>query len=301
MFDTAHSSSRREFLAGTLAAAAGLCLGDRLQAEDRTTDPHRFALLADIHVWAVRDQAHGGVKPAEQFLHARPQVLALGPRPAGLLIAGDCAFLAGKPDDYALLRELTAPITESGIPIHFVMGNHDNREAFWKAFPQQHPGGSGPVADKHVTLVEAADLNWFLLDSLERTKYTPGQLGDAQLHWLAQALDAHGDKPAVVVAHHNLDRAAKTTGLKDTAALLDVLTPRKQVKAYFHGHTHEWAYRNLDGLHVACVPTLVWVFDKTQPRGWVDAHTRSDGMTLKLAALDPTHPAHGQTRDLKWR
>ena len=93
----------------------------------------------------------------------------------------------------------------------------------------------------------------------------------------------------------------KTQGLLDADALLSVLTPRKQVKAYLHGHTHCWDYQPMQGIHVVTLPTLVWVFDKLQPRGWVDAKLRPDGMTLKLCAVDLAYPANGQVRELKWR
>ena len=48
--------SRRRFLAGSLAAGAGMLLPRRLLADDVPVDPNRFALLADTHVWEHRDR-----------------------------------------------------------------------------------------------------------------------------------------------------------------------------------------------------------------------------------------------------
>ena len=122
---------RRRFLAGSLAAGAGLVLPRHLLAEQVPADPNRFALLADTHVWEHRDREARGIKPAENFLPARKEILALRPRPAVMIVAGDCAFNQGNPGDYAVLAELVLPIREAGIPIHFVMGNHDNVENFY--------------------------------------------------------------------------------------------------------------------------------------------------------------------------
>ena len=294
--------SRRRFLSASLAAGAGLALPGRLLAEDVPVDPHRFALLADTHVWEHRDREHAGVKPAENFALARKEILALRPRPAAMIIAGDCVFIHGKPGDYAVLAEQVRPIREAGIPIHFVMGNHDNVPNFYATFPDAKPSGQPPLDGEHVGVVRAPRADWVLLDSLQKTNHTPGRLGEAQLKWLADTLDASPQKPALVVAHHNPDRNPKTSGLQDTAALLDVLGPRKQAKAYFYGHSHAWRYGKTDeGIHLVNLPTLVWLFDKSQPRGWVDARLRPDGLDLTLSALDKNHPRDGQKLELKWR
>ena len=293
--------SRREFLRGALAAAAGLCASDGVRAGQQPLDPHRFTLFSDVHVWEHRDQGLHGVKPSEQFLKARPEVQALDPRPATLLIAGDCAFRQGQAADYAVLGELLEPIERSGMAVHRILGNHDHRETFWKAFPRERAAVVAAVPDKHIVVVESARANWFLLDSLDQTNHTQGRLGPAQLQWLGKALDARPDKPALIVAHHNIDFTAKITGLLDADALLSILAPRKQVKAYFHGHTHCWDYQPMQGIHVVTLPTLVWRFNQAQPSGWVDANLRPDGIRLKLCALDAAHPANGQVRDLKWR
>jgi 3',5'-cyclic AMP phosphodiesterase CpdA len=291
--------SRRQFLAGSLAAGAGLLWGDRLQAA--TVDAQRFALLADIHLWEHRDREARSIRPAARFVQARDQLLALSPRPAAAIVAGDCAFGEGHAGDYAVLAELVQPIRQAGLPLHFLMGNHDHRDNFYAAFPEARPNGTSPVVDRHVALLETPVANWLLLDSLEKTNYVPGRLGKEQLEWLARTLDAHPDKPALVMAHHYPDHKPKTTGLEDTQALLDVLLPRKQAKAFVFGHSHRWEFSTQDGLHLVNLPTLVWVFDKAQPAGWVDARLRPDGIALTLNALDKSHPAHGQIVELKWR
>jgi 3',5'-cyclic AMP phosphodiesterase CpdA len=201
--------------------------------------------------------------------------------------------------------KLLEPIRAAGMPIHIGLGNHDNRERFWAAVPAEHRQDA-PVKDKHVALIETERANWLMLDSLNVTLEIPGLLGADQLAWLARTLDARADKPALVMVHHNPPFAGrdpqKSGALLDTAALLDVLAPRKHAKVLFFGHSHRWSHEQRpDGLHLVNLPATAYVFDAGQPSGWVDARIQLDGATLALHTLDPSHPATGQKLDLHWR
>jgi 3',5'-cyclic-AMP phosphodiesterase len=292
---------RRRFLAGSLAAGAGLLLPRRLAAE-RQPDANSFLLLADTHVTEHRDEERRGVKPSIEFEEAVRAMLALGTRPAGAIFAGDCAFLRGTPGDYAMLRSLLAPLRRAGMPIHLALGNHDHREHLLAAFPDAKSSlASGAPADNFVSVLETPHANWFLLDSLDKTGSPKGLLGKSQLAWLAKALDARPQRPAIILAHHNPDPLVNLHGLTDTAALFGVLAPRKQVKAYFFGHTHQWGFDRLMDIHLVNLPPTAWLFDQSQPRGFVVAELRRGGATLVLHAIDRKHAKHGEKIELEWR
>jgi len=288
--------SRRSFLAGSLAAGAGVLLGQDACAAERKTDPNRWVLISDTHIGARREDLRYGVKPAETFAETARQVLDLDPRPAGIIICGDLAFLQGRPGDYKLMRELCQPIREEGIPLHLVLGNHDHRENFWAAFPEAKP--AQPAADRQAAVVETPLANWFLMDSLYKTDVTPGQLGKDQLQWLAKALDAHADKPALLIAHHNLEGIS---GLHDAAALMQTAHNHPQVKAYCHGHTHQWKVSCEKEVYLVNVPATAWLFDAKEPRGWLDITLQEAGATVVMNALDKKHAKHGERHVLKWR
>jgi 3',5'-cyclic AMP phosphodiesterase CpdA len=329
--------SRRSFLKGSLAASAGRLLGNSaLAAEAPKKDLNRFALISDIHVGSRRTDTNGDVKPAETFAATVKQVLALDPLPGTVIITGDLAYVTGEPDNYKLVKELFKPIREAGIPLHLILGNHDHREHFWATFPEVRPAQSKPADAKsgnakpvevkpavakpanskttdgnpdaaklsggHVenqtSIIETPLANWFLMDSLIATKLTPGMLGKEQLDWLARQLDARKDKPALLIAHHQLSLSG---GLLDYAALLDVAAPRRQAKAYFHGHTHCWKVDRQREIHSVNVPATAWLFDPKQPRGWLDLRLAKDGATIVMNALDKKHPKHGEKVELKWR
>jgi hypothetical protein len=295
--------TRRRFLTESAIAGAGLLSWSAaigLSDTARPVDPNRWVLLADTHLSHRRQDKHRGVVPAEGLTQAREATVALEPRPAGVVVCGDCAFGEGLLPDYVLLAEMIRPIEQAGISVHFALGNHDHRENFWKTFPARKPAGAGVMPDKHACVVESEAVNWFILDSLEKTNQTPGLLGKEQLDWLAAQLDARREKPALVVAHHNPDPTGKLNGLKDTHQLLDVLGSRKQVKAYVFGHTHRWQHATVRGLHLVNVPTTAGVFDPAQPRAWLDVRFRADGARLTVHCLDRAHNAEGQVVDLRW-
>ena len=187
------------------------------------------------------------------------------------------------------------------MPVHLALGNHDHRERFWEAL-QAEKAASRPLADRQTALLSTPQTNWFVLDSLESTLSTPGLLGQEQLDWLAKALDANPDKPALILVHHNPGKIGSVSGLRDTDALFAVIRPRKQVKAYIFGHTHVWHVQpDVSGIHLVNLPPVAYVFSEGEPAGWVHATTERKGMRLELRCIDPKHKAHGQVVKLNWR
>ena len=78
-------------------------------------DPNRVALLADTHIsadpnltypgtkWpgsAVAEGEHESVNMAQCLAEAARSVIALNPRPAHLIVNGDCALSNGKEAEY---------------------------------------------------------------------------------------------------------------------------------------------------------------------------------------------------------
>jgi len=286
-------------LRGALAAGAGLTFAPELLAAARPTDANSWALLADPHIAAAPASVNRGVNMTEHLAAVAKEVTSLTERPAGAFVLGDCAFNKGLPADYAQFSKLLDPVRASGVPLHLTLGNHDERENFWTALQKQKV--KRPIADRQAALVSTGPVNWIMLDSLAKTLQTPGLLGSEQLKWLAETLDANRTKPAVVLLHHN-PGVEGNIGLIDTPALLEVLRPRKQVKAWVFGHTHHWNIsQDESGLHLVNLPPVSYIFRDGDPSGWVHATSRQDGMKLELRCVDQQDKAQGQVVDLKWR
>ncbi len=291
--------SRRSFLVRSIGGASAVFLAPQLFAGQTDQQANRFALFSDTHIAGDRKLVARGTNMTDNLIQVIKEALAFGPRPASVLVSGDCAFLQGLAGDYKTLLQLIEPLRTGGMPIHFALGNHDNRERLLKIVDDGR-SDSSPVVGKHVTVLETPLANWILLDSLDKTNSTPGLLGEVQLHWLEQVLDQQKEKPVLVMVHHNPDSRPKPSGLVETKELLDLLSAHKQVKALLFGHSHHWSISRHENLHLVNLPAVAYVFGKGEPNGWVDASLRADGMTLCLHCIDKQNPRDGQIVNLKW-
>jgi len=296
--------NRRQFLIGGAVGAAGVLTVGFSPADEPRGDPHRFALFSDAHIAANPKEMSRGVNMTDNLRRVVDEIVALDVKPALAFLNGDCAYLHGLKEDYHQVASLLEPLRKAGMPVHLGMGNHDDRPNFAEALATYRPEAR-PVEGRVVDVIASERANWFLIDSLKKTNETPGELGAAQLAWLGKALDAHADKPAIIVCHHNPDftifMQQMAKGLEDTSALFDVLEPRKHVKAMVFGHTHSWFVARWKEIHLINLPPTGYLFQPDRPNGWVSAILKEDGLNLVLHALDKKHAENGTTVDLKWR
>jgi predicted MPP superfamily phosphohydrolase len=313
--------SRRRFLAvaaGTVGTAGIVTVRPSPAAEEEkadksgkadAVDPHRLALVSDVHVPESPDQRHQNHwDMTAQFRKVVAEIAEARPRPAAVVINGDLAYWTGKVGDYRAFCALLEPLRAAGLPIYVTLGNHDNHENFAEALGAMRPE-KRPVDGKHVLVVEMPRANLFLLDSLDpfwqKKACAGGQLGEAQLKWFAEALDSRKDKPALVFVHHSLqekpDKDGRYFGLSDTADFWAAVKDRRHVKAFLYGHTHGWRTEKRDGLHTVNLPATGYHPNKDAFLGWIDARLADKGMTLLTRGIDPSHRAHGKTVELEWR
>jgi len=294
--------TRREFLKRAALAGAAVALAPQAHAGifGKSRDRHTFVFFSDTHIAADPAEIYLKVNMTDHLAACVRELAAWPVRPMAVIVNGDLAYLFGKPEDYATFAKGIQPVRAIA-PMHLLLGNHDGRENFWRAFPQDMAKVKA-VPQRQAAVFSSDRVNWFLLDSLEVTDKTPGELGAVQLGWLARELDARRHKPAVVVVHHNPQFPKPTTGLLDSAALMETLAPRRQVKALIFGHTHDWHIaQHESGVHFINLPPTSYVFREGRPSGWVRATLTRDGAEFELRSLDPRHPEHAQVKQLKWR
>ena len=291
---------RRNFITGSLILGGSAWIKSYASAKPVNLDTNRVALLADTHIsddpkrsypgtkWPgspIKEEEHEWVNMADSLSQSAREVIVLNPRPANLIINGDCALSRGTEAEYKEFLRLIEPIRKAGIKVHITIGNHDTREKLWNLLPFLKKEQMGIHAD----VIELPYANIFLLDSGKK-----GILGEAQLDWLAQQLDKHDDKSALVFAHFNPlpnPGVRPIRGMRDGEALLKVLARRKHARAYFYGHTHEWQKSIYEEhLHIIGQPAVSYYFGKGHAHGWIDMKLTETSTDLKLRCIDPKHP-----------
>lgn len=296
MTDTSQASlDRRQFLKTTLAVAGGVAtFGSRqLLAADRK-EPAHWAFLSDTHIAADPDDRHRGFYPYRILQEITGQLASN--LPDGLVVAGDLARLKGRSGDYENVRKLLTPIAEKR-PIHLATGNHDNRSNFLRAFADSG-GRDWLVKGKRLLTVKTGPAMLILLDSLLFVDLPWGRLGHAQRAWLKTYLRASDNIPTVLFVHHPIKGR---DALLDGSSLMKLVRPVAKVKAIVHGHSHQYCFREIDGIHVIGLPATGYNTRNEDAVGWVETHLTSDEGLFTLHAVDGNTRGNKQTQRLRWR
>lgn len=192
--------------------------------------------ISDLHLKPGRRLAYGRVDTATMLERCVAHLNALPQRPDAVIATGDLVD-AGRPEEYALLRELLEPLR---MPLYLLPGNHDDRDALRAAFPEHDWMAAGPAPFVQYA-IDAHPVRLVALDTV-----VPGEGGGAlcaaRLEWLDRTLAAAPGRPTVVAMHHppfatgigHMDRL----GLADPAPLADVIRRHPQVERIVAGHLH---------------------------------------------------------------
>lgn len=166
-----------------------------------------------------------------------------------VLITGDHVEDATEYDAYAAPRRALDGLREAGFTVLSCPGNHDlgtgtlGGKQFVPLFARAFLGGEAEFPKLDVVdgcafvglNSMAEELNWY--DRL----FAQGELGDAQLGrldaLLADPRVTAAEKRVVYLHHHPFD-ARPLHGLKDSAALGEIVRGRGNVDALLYGHNH---------------------------------------------------------------
>ena len=193
-----------------------------------------IAQVSDTHIVRTGALAMGRVDTAAYLKRAVAHINALRPVPDVVLVTGDLVD-AGKPEEYAHLRELLAPLA---MPVHIIPGNHDARDALRAVF-----GGHRYLpADGFLQYaIDYGPVRLIALDTLAPGA-PHGELCAERLDWLEARL-AESDKPAILFMHHppfacglvEMDSMRLNVGAERLAS---IVRDHPNVERILCGHVH---------------------------------------------------------------
>lgn len=152
----------------------------------------------------------------------------------------DCAFITGDLTNWGMPEEYNAfaeVLTELQLPLHLLVGNHDNRENFKAAFPNVGCDKNGFVQ----SIVDNEQGRLIFLDTLMEGTHV-GWLCDDRLQWLSDQLSQAKGNIYIFMHHPPFDVGIPyldRIGLKQKEAFEATVTPYKsRIRQIFFGHVH---------------------------------------------------------------
>lgn len=174
--------------------------------------------------------------------------------PDVVILTGD-TVQHGRADEYALLRELLAPLE---IPLHVVPGNRDDNNELRAAFSDHSYFPSGGEFLQYT--VENHDVRLVAIDSTLAGE-RKGRFCSKRQDWLDTTLGEQPDRPTLLFIHHPpFDVGAHYVGgyrIPEEAAALETIVRRhSQVAGLLCGHVHWPIEREWAGTQARIMPSV---------------------------------------------
>ncbi|WP_145724336.1 metallophosphoesterase [Nocardioides sp. J9] len=235
-------------------------------------DPtHVVAHLSDPHLLADSLQ-YDAVDTVAHLEAALARLARVPTPPQALVFTGDLADLA-EPAAYRRLREVVEPVAAGfGAEVVWVMGNHDERPAFSREL-------YGTESDEPQDRVhDVAGLRIVALDT-SVPGWHHGELGDAQLAWLADVLAEPAPHGTLLAMHHPpipvpMLRLAELIELHDQQRLAEVVAG-SDVRGIIGGHFHFTSWSTFAGVPVSVASATCYTSELAPDRrllAGIDAH-----------------------------
>ena len=240
-----------------------------------------FIQLTDLHFPPRPEDRPYGADPVGNLRRVVARMREMAVHPCCILVSGDLTE-DGRPASYRLVKTALAELRAVfGVPVLLGLGNHDRRIPF-----RQVILGEATAADEHERYyysTRIGDLRILMLDSLIPGELH-GELGSAQLAWLAEQLREPTPGGDLVVLHHpvlprGLPRATDNI-LVDAEAFQEILQ-RHPILGVLAGHSHVVSAASFAGTLAITAPAVGSLFDP----GKIDGIRMLDGTGFNLCTI----------------
>jgi Icc protein len=210
----------------------------------------KFIQLTDTHVIGG-DRLLFGANPARRLRLAVDSINREHGDAEFVIVTGDMTHW-GDADAYAAFSEQLGRLQ---MPVHLMVGNHDDTSAFAERFPDAPRDENGFVQKRF----EAAGHHFILLDTKMPGTHA-GAYCQQRCAWLERQLQ-ETDGPVLLFMHHPPFKvginAMDTIMLQDADAFHGVIAPYKQrIRHLFYGHVHRAIFGSWRGIFHSCMRGL---------------------------------------------
>jgi len=211
-----------------------------------------IAHMTDLHL-RPRGLACYGVSNTNMLAERAIGALqALDTRPDALVITGDLTDRSD-PREYGVARRL---LSRLDMPVYLLPGNHDSTDGMRREMGR-FPGLSETSDGKICYTAEIGACRLVVLDT-HLAGSPSGELGSDQLAWLEARL-TEDRRPTLIALHHppalSGIRHMDAIGLKDAAALAEVVSPNAHVESFLCGHLHRQIIASFAGKIMTLAPS----------------------------------------------
>jgi 3',5'-cyclic AMP phosphodiesterase CpdA len=208
----------------------------------------KFVQISDIHLVAPGGLVYG-LDPKERLESCIEDINSQHPDADFAVITGDLTQ-RGEERAYRLLDDL---LKRLNMPVHLLIGNHDDRRRFQTVFPLAAKDPNGFVQFSLDTPVG----RFIGLDTNDPAGHY-GTLCQQRLDWLDARLGEAAGRATYLLMHHaplsvglrEMDRIA----LQDSQRFGDIITSRGNVRHIFFGHLHRSLSGSWHGVPFSSLP-----------------------------------------------
>ncbi|GFE48288.1 3',5'-cyclic adenosine monophosphate phosphodiesterase CpdA [Roseobacter cerasinus] len=208
----------------------------------------KFIHLTDTHV--IGDGLLYGEDPGERLRLAVQSINTEHGDAEFVILTGDMTHWG---DASAYVR-FAVEIAKLKMPVHLMVGNHDDTSSLMQTFPDVPRDENGFVQNAFETPFG----RFLLLDTVAEGTHA-GAYCEARGTWLKRQLEAPG--PVFLFMHHPPFavgiKAMDAIMMHDAEPFYDVIAPHKaRIRHLFFGHVHRAIWGNWRGISYSCMRAL---------------------------------------------